>query len=52
MRFIILKKKYKIGNCSCLFLIFYGTFRVISEFFREPDIHLGYFLMFLVWELF
>ena len=43
MRFIILKKKYKIGNCSCLFLIFYGTFRVISEFFREPDIHLGYF---------
>ena len=43
MRFIIFKKKYKIGNCSCLFLIFYGTFRVISEFFREPDIHLGYF---------
>ena len=28
--------------CSFLFLIYYGFFRVISEFFREPDIQLGY----------
>ena len=30
------------GNCSYLFLIFYGIFRIISEFFREPDVQLGY----------
>ena len=39
---IIFKDLYKVGTCSYLFLIFYGTFRVIAEFFREPDIHLGY----------
>jgi phosphatidylglycerol:prolipoprotein diacylglycerol transferase len=39
---IIFKKIYSIGTCSCLFLIFYGIFRIISEFFREPDIQLGY----------
>ena len=26
-----------------LFLICYGVFRIISEFFREPDIQVGYF---------
>ena len=40
---IIKRKNYKIGDCSILFLIFYGIFRIIGEFFREPDIHLGYF---------
>ena len=30
------------GTCSCLFLICYGIFRIISEFFREPDVHIGY----------
>ena len=39
---IIFKKKYKIGTCSYLFLIFYGFFRIISEFFREPDAQIGY----------
>ncbi len=39
---IILKKNYKIGTCSYLFLIFYGFFRIISEFFREPDAQIGY----------
>ncbi len=39
---LIFKKKYELGNSSCLFLIFYGLFRIISEFFREPDPHLGY----------
>ena len=38
-----LKKNYKIGKCSCYFLIFYGIFRIFSEFFREPDVQLGYF---------
>ena len=27
-----------------MFLIFYGIFRIFSEFFREPDAHLGYIL--------
>ena len=42
LNIIFLKKKYKIGKCSYLFLIYYGIFRIISEFFREPDIQLGY----------
>ena len=39
---IYFKKGYKIGTCSYAFLIFYGIFRIISEFFREPDVQLGY----------
>ena len=42
LNLIIFKKKYVMGNCSCLFLILYGFFRIISEFFREPDAQLGY----------
>ena len=43
MNLILINKNYKLGNCSSMFLIFYGFFRIISEFFREPDAHLGYF---------
>lgn len=32
------------GYASGLFLLGYGSFRIIIEFFREPDAHLGYFL--------
>ena len=39
---IILKKEYKMGTCSSIFLIFYGIFRIISEFFRQPDVQIGY----------
>ena len=39
---LIFTKKYKMGFSSCLFLILYGVFRIISEFFREPDIQIGY----------
>ena len=42
MILIFFKTKYKIGTCSYIFLIFYGIFRIISEFFREPDIQIGY----------
>ena len=42
MNFIILKDNYKTGTCSYMFLIFYGFFRIFSEFFREPDIQIGY----------
>ena len=39
---IFFKKDYKIGTCSSYFLIFYGVFRMVSEYFREPDLHIGY----------
>jgi phosphatidylglycerol:prolipoprotein diacylglycerol transferase len=39
---VIFSRKYEIGSCSSLFLIFYGIFRMISEMFREPDVQLGY----------
>ena len=39
---IYFKKDYKIGTCSYTFLIFYGIFRIFSEYFREPDVQLGY----------
>ena len=30
------------GSMGALFLILYGIFRIIIEFFREPDAHLGF----------
>lgn len=33
--------KHKIGKVSGLFLIIYGVSRFITEFFREPDQHIG-----------
>ena len=44
LNILIFKKKYKVGTNSYLFLIFYGIFRIISEFFREPDAQIGYIL--------
>jgi phosphatidylglycerol---prolipoprotein diacylglyceryl transferase len=37
----------KPGSLVCAFLAFYGVFRFIAEFFREPDPHLGLILGFL-----
>ena len=42
MNLIYFKKNYKIGTCSYMFLIYYGIFRIISEFFREPDSQIGF----------
>ena len=42
LNLLVFKRKYKIGSSSYLFLIFYGIFRVISEYFREPDTQVGY----------
>ena len=39
---LIFRRRYKMGTCSYLFLIYYGIFRIISEFFRQPDSQLGY----------
>ena len=42
LNLIIIKTSYKKGVCAAIFLIFYSLFRVVSEFFREPDIQVGY----------
>ena len=39
---LIFTRKYNLGTCSYLFLICYGVFRIISEYFREPDAQIGY----------
>ena len=46
LNIFILKKNYKNGSCSFLFLVFYGFFRIFSEIFREPDVQLGYLFNF------
>ena len=44
LNFLAFKKKiiFKHGLISGLFLIFYSLLRILSEFFREPDIQMGY----------
>ncbi len=47
---LITVKKFKFKSeklNSSLFLIFYGSFRVFIEFFREPDIQIGYFFNYI-----
>ncbi|AKC60431.1 prolipoprotein diacylglyceryl transferase [Blochmannia endosymbiont of Camponotus (Colobopsis) obliquus] len=39
----LIKKSLPVGTISGLFLFFYGVIRVIVEFFRQPDFHLGLF---------
>ena len=42
LNFTFKKKSYKKGKCAALFLIFYSLLRIFSEFFREPDLQIGY----------
>ena len=42
MNLALFRKNYKTGTCSYMFLVFYGIFRIFSEFFREPDLQVGY----------
>ncbi len=42
MNLTLFKNNYKTGTCSYIFLIFYGIFRIFSEFYREPDLQVGY----------
>ena len=46
INYLALKKDFlfKTGYVSGYFLIFYSILRIFSEFFREPDMHLGIFL--------
>lgn len=41
---IVYKRQRFYGVCSSTFLLGYGVFRFIVEFFREPDAQLGYYL--------
>ena len=45
INFVALKKRLllKTGYTSGLFLILYSILRIFAEYFREPDMHLGYF---------
>ena len=43
--YVIKKKYYTSINVSSLFLIMYGFFRFLIEFYREPDSHLGFIFM-------
>ena len=47
LNFTFKKKSYKKGKCAALFLIFYSLLRVFSEFFREPDLQIGYILNYI-----
>ena len=38
---IYARKARKEGQVAALFLVGYGVFRFVAEFFREPDAHLG-----------
>nr|WP_113865573.1 prolipoprotein diacylglyceryl transferase [Brenneria salicis]NMN92563.1 prolipoprotein diacylglyceryl transferase [Brenneria salicis ATCC 15712 = DSM 30166]RBP64581.1 prolipoprotein diacylglyceryl transferase [Brenneria salicis ATCC 15712 = DSM 30166]RLM31354.1 prolipoprotein diacylglyceryl transferase [Brenneria salicis ATCC 15712 = DSM 30166] len=40
---LFIRKPRPMGSVSGLFLIGYGLFRIISEFFRQPDAQLGLF---------
>lgn len=42
--FVLHKKQRFYGVVSSVFLLGYGLFRFIVEFFREPDAQLGYYL--------
>jgi len=45
--YFVAKKSKSLGMASGTFLIGYGVFRLISEFFREPDAHLGFIFSFI-----
>lgn len=36
------RKPRPVGAVSGLFLVGYGLFRIVAEFFREPDAHIGF----------
>lgn len=40
--FLLIKKKKSHFFISISFLLFYSIFRIIAEFFRSPDAHIGY----------
>lgn len=45
--FILIKKNVRKGMVFWSFIFFYGLFRFLVEFLREPDAHLGYLIGFM-----
>ena len=45
--YVVTRKPRSLGLASGTFLIGYGVFRSIVEFFREPDAHLGLYFSFI-----
>lgn len=45
--YLVTRKPRSLGLASGTFLIGYGVFRTIVEFFREPDAHLGLYFSFI-----
>jgi phosphatidylglycerol:prolipoprotein diacylglycerol transferase len=41
---LMVKRRWGGGRVACAFLMGYGAMRFTTEFFREPDAHIGYFL--------
>ncbi|SQI36260.1 Prolipoprotein diacylglyceryl transferase [Leminorella richardii] len=48
---LFIRKARPAGSVSGLFLIGYGTFRFVIEFFRQPDVQLGLFGLFSMGQL-
>ena len=44
---VLRKKPFHDGMMVAFFIFFYGLFRFLIEFFREPDLQVGYLLGFL-----
>tara|TARA_B100001564_G_C20565848_1_gene635976 strand:+ start:205 stop:984 length:780 start_codon:yes stop_codon:yes gene_type:complete len=42
MNLLFFRKNYVVGTCSYMFLLLYGCFRIFCEYFREPDVQIGY----------
>ncbi len=47
MLWLLRKKEYQDGIMVALFLSLYGIIRFFIEFFREPDVHLGFLMGYL-----
>ena len=45
--YFVTRKPRSLGLASGIFLIGYGVFRSIVEFYREPDAHLGLYFSFI-----
>ncbi len=45
--YVVTRKPRSLGLASGTFLIGYGVFRTIIEFYREPDAHLGLYFSFI-----
>ena len=45
LRYLMLKRNWGGGYVGCAFLVGYGAFRFVAEYFREPDPQLGYELL-------